>query len=416
MQNNTNGPKQIRPDLIRRDFPLLEGNPLAYLDNAATTQKPSQVLDRMRAFYETENANPLRGLYDLGVRATQAYENARAHVAAFIGAASADQIVFTRNTTESMNLLAYSYGLSHIGPGDEILVSIAEHHSNMLPWRMVAQKTGARLSYLEPDSFGAYSEQELETKIRKGVKLVAIAQVSNVFGRLNPIGEIIRRAHAVGAVVVVDAAQSAPHMRIDVARMDADFLAFSGHKMLAPMGIGVLYGKAELLADMPPFMQGGEMIDSVTKEKVVYSPVPHRFEAGTVSAADAAGLDAAMTYLENLGFDAIAQRERELSARAYEQLSRIPHLRLFGSTDPTDHHGIFTFVLDQVHPHDVSTILDSEGIAVRAGHHCAQPLMRHLHVFSTTRASLYFYNTEEEVDRLCSTLATVRRRMGFGDE
>ncbi len=402
------------PD-YKKDFPLLVKEPTIYLDNAATSQKPECVLEAEKEFYVNHNANPLRGFYPLSMEATDIYENARKKVQQFINAKSEREIIFTRNTTESINLVAYSYGLSNIKKGDEIVVSIMEHHSNMLPWQMVARNTGAELKYLECEADGSVSDETIEKAITDKTKLVACGHVSNVLGRVNPIDKIIKRAHDYGAVVVIDAAQSAPHMRIDVSAMDADFLAFSGHKMFGPMGIGVLYGKEKLLNAMPPFLTGGEMIESVTREGAKYAELPHKFEAGTVNAAGAAGLAAAIDFIEKIGFDVMEEREAALTAMAMEGLKAIPHVKILGSENPSEHTGIITFVIDDVHPHDVSAILEADGIDVRAGHHCAQPLLAHLGVRSATRASIMYYNTEEEIKALIDSVATVRKRMGYGE-
>ena len=402
------------PD-YKKDFPLLVKEPTIYLDNAATSQKPECVLEAEKEFYVNHNANPLRGFYPLSMEATDIYENARKKVQQFINAKSEREIIFTRNTTESINLVAYSYGLSNIKKGDEIVVSIMEHHSNMLPWQMVARNTGAELKYLECEADGSVSEETIEKVITDKTKLVACGHVSNVLGRVNPIDKIIKRAHDYVAVVVIDAAQSAPHMRIDVSAMDADFLAFSGHKMFGPMGIGVLYGKEKLLNAMPPFLTGGEMIESVTREGAKYAELPHKFEAGTVNAAGAAGLAAAIDFIEKIGFDVMEEREAALTAMAMEGLKAIPHVKILGSENPAEHTGIITFVIDDVHPHDVSAILEADGIDVRAGHHCAQPLLAHLGVRSATRASIMYYNTEEEIKALIDSVATVRKRMGYGE-
>ncbi len=399
---------------LREDFPLLNSEKTIYLDNAATSQKPSSVIEAERNFYLNQNANPLRGFYPLSLEATKAYEDARRKVASFINAKTDQEIVFTRNTTESMNLVAYSYGLSFIKPGDEIVVSILEHHSNMLPWRMVAERTGATIKYLfcEPD--GTISDKAIEEAITKNTKLVAIGQISNVLGCLNPVEKVIKRVHEMGGVAVIDAAQSAPHMPVDVQALDADFLAFSGHKLLGPMGIGVLYVKENILAKMPPFLTGGEMIESVTLEKVIYARGPQKFEAGTVNAAGAAGLAAAIDYINGIGFDEIMKKEDALTKRAIEKLSAIPHVHILGSNDYKNHHGIVSFTIDNVHPHDVSEVLSSDGIAVRAGHHCAQPLLKHLGVNSCTRASFMFYNTEDEIDALAESVSKIREKMGYG--
>ena len=402
-------------DCIRCDFPLLIQTNEAYLDNAATSQKPYCVINAVEDFYKHSNANPLRGLYELSVNATDRYENAREAVRKFINAKESAEIIFTRNTTESLNLIAYSYGLSNLREGDEIVVSITEHHSNILPWQMVARSTGAKLVYLECEQDGRITDEAIDKTITEKTRLVAVGEVSNVTGRRNPVEKIIEKAHSIGAVTVVDGAQSTPHMAVDVQAMNTDFFVFSGHKLLGPMGIGVLYGKRELLEAMPPFLTGGEMIQTVSREGAVWAELPHKFEAGTVNAADAVGLHAAIDYITGLGFDAITEREDALTAYAMEGMKKIPHLHLIGSDDPAEHNGILNFVIDGVHPHDISAILDADGIDVRAGHHCAQPLLNHLGFRSTTRASLMFYNTEEEVRRLLGSLASVRSRMGYKD-
>lgn len=399
----------------REDFPIFSQNNVAYLDNAATAQRPVQVLEAVNDFYETKNANPLRGLYKLGVNATEAYESARETVRKFLNAPSAANIVFTRNATESINLVAYSYGLNFIKPGTEIVVSIAEHHSNMLPWQMVAKQTGATLKYLECDEQGGYSDSAFEAAITDKTALVAMAQISNVFGRENPIKKIAALAHKHGAVMLVDAAQSAPHIKIDVADLNVDFLAFSGHKLMAPMGIGVLYGKTELLEKMPPFLSGGEMIEYVTTEGATYAELPHKFEAGTVNAGGACGLAAAIDYIEAVGFDNISQWENHLSEIAISGLKKIGDVHIIGSENSSQHCGIITFTVNGVHPHDISAILDADGIAIRAGHHCAQPLMKYLGTPSTARASFFFYNTEEEVRRFVKYVSELRRKMGYGE-
>ena len=399
----------------RNDFPLLMQNKIIYIDNAATTQRPQCVIDAEGDFYKNYNANPLRGLYSLSVEATEVYENAREAVRKFIGAEKSNEIIFTRNTTESLNLVAYSYGLSNVKKGDEIVVSIMEHHSDLLPWQMVAKTCGAELKFIECAKDGSIDLEKVKELITSRTKIVAMTQVSNVLGREYPVKEIAKLAHEKGAVMVVDGAQSTPHMRVDVTDLDADFFAFSGHKLLAPMGIGVLYGKEELLEKMPPFLSGGEMIDSVTRTSAVYAELPHKFEAGTVNAAGAAGLKAAIDYIEKVGFDYIGEREIALTSRAIEKMKKIPHVNIIGSENADEHTGIVTFTIDNVHPHDISEILAADGIAVRAGHHCAQPLLTHLGLNSTTRASFAFYNTEDEVDKFTGSVATIRERMGYGE-
>lgn len=399
----------------RNDFPLLMQNKIIYIDNAATSQRPQCVIDAEGDFYKNYNANPLRGLYSLSVEATEVYENAREAVRKFIGAEKSNEIIFTRNTTESLNLVAYSYGLSNVKKGDEIVVSIMEHHSDLLPWQMVAKTCGAELKFIECAKDGSIDLEKVKELITSRTKIVAMTQVSNVLGREYPVKEIAKLAHEKGAVMVVDGAQSTPHMRVDVTDLDADFFAFSGHKLLAPMGIGVLYGKEELLEKMPPFLSGGEMIDSVTRTSAVYAELPHKFEAGTVNAAGAAGLKAAIDYIEKVGFDYIGEREIALTSRAIEKIKKIPHVNIVGSENADEHTGIVTFTIDNVHPHDISEILAADGIAVRAGHHCAQPLLTHLGLNSTARASFAFYNTEDEVDKFTDSVATIRERMGYGE-
>lgn len=398
----------------RSDFPLIVNSSIAYLDNAATAQRPQCVIDAESDFYLRHNANPMRGLYELSIEATDIYENARETVCKFIGAASTEEVVFTRNTTESLNLVAYSYGLTHVKAGDEVLVSIMEHHSDLLPWQMVCRQTGAKLRFIDCEPDGSVDLNKVDELITDKTKIVAMTQVSNVLGRQYPVREVAKLAHAKGAVMVVDGAQSTPHMPVNVQELGADFFAFSGHKVFGPMGIGVLYGRRDLLDAMPPFLSGGEMIESVTRESAVYAELPHKFEAGTVNAAGAAGLKAALDYVSSIGFDELMRREHALTERAFNAVRNIPHVQVLGSDKAEEHTGIVTFVVDGVHPHDISEILSSDGIAVRAGHHCAQPLLKHLGHLSTTRASLAFYNTEDEVDRFVASLSTIRERMGYG--
>lgn len=398
----------------RSDFPLIVNSSIAYLDNAATAQRPQCVIDAESDFYLRHNANPMRGLYELSIEATDIYENARETVRKFIGAASTEEVVFTRNTTESLNLVAYSYGLTHVKAGDEVLVSIMEHHSDLLPWQMVCHQTGAKLRFIDCEPDGSVDLNKVDELITDKTKIVAMTQVSNVLGRQYPVREVAKLAHDKGAVMVVDGAQSTPHMPVNVQELDADFFAFSGHKVFGPMGIGVLYGRRDLLDAMPPFLSGGEMIESVTRESAVYAELPHKFEAGTVNAAGAAGLKAALDYVNSIGFDELMRREHALTERAFNAVRNIPHVQVLGSDKAEEHTGIVTFVVDGVHPHDISEILSSDGIAVRAGHHCAQPLLKHLGHLSTTRASLAFYNTEDEVDRFVASLSTIRERMGYG--
>lgn len=401
-----------------QDFPFykttMNDKRLVYLDNAATTQKPSAVIETVKKYYEEENANPHRGAYALSIKATQIYENARELVRQFIGAADASEIIFTRNTTESINLVAYSYGLHNLKAGDEILIAITEHHSNLVPWQRVAQATGAILKYLYLDKNFLITDEEIETKITAKTRLVGIAEVSNVLGTINPVEKIITKAHAVGAVVVVDGAQSVPHMAVDVQKMDADFFAFSGHKMLAPMGIGVLYGKAGLLNKMPPFLSGGDMIEYVREQDATYAPLPAKFEAGTQNVGGAAGLAAAIKYLQKAGYPEIQRIEHELTTYAIKRLRELPYITVYGNFDPIrPRAGVISFNVQDVHPHDVSTILDADGVAIRAGHHCAHPLMKYLGVVATCRASFYLYNTKEDIDVFIESLTKVRKVLGY---
>ena len=411
-------------NIYRKDFPLFkaidektanENNGLIYFDSAATSQRPYLVLDAMNKFYREENANPLRGLYELSERATLAYENSRKTVADFLNAKDPSQIIFTRNATESLNLVAYSYGLNNLKKGDQVLVSIMEHHSNIVPWQQVCAKTGAELVFLECDKDGLISDQEIDSKLTDKVKIFSITQVSNVLGVTNPVKEYAKKAHEVGAILIVDGAQSAPHHKVDVQDIDADFFALSGHKLCGPMGIGALYGKKELLEKMPPFLTGGEMIEYVTKESATWAELPHKFEAGTVSAADAVGMAAAMKYLQSVGFDFIEKQDKNLTQRLMQGMKKIPHVSFLGTDDPDKRSGIITFTIDGVHPHDIATLLSDEKVAIRAGHHCAQPLGKFMGVVSSARASLYFYNTEEEVDLFLEKLSNIREWSGYKD-
>ncbi len=401
---------------FRRDFPLLQrtmnNKPLAYLDNGATTQKPESVVTTLCGYYGGCNANPHRGAYELSVKATDIYENAREKVREFINAPKANEIVFTKNATEALNLIAYSYGLAFLKPGDEILISIAEHHSNLVPWQMVAKRTGAVLRYIYLEDDCNLSEKDIAEKINEKTRLVAVTQVSNVLGLVNDVKRIAKLAHDVGAVMVVDGSQSVPHMKVDVQDLDCDFFAFSGHKLLSPMGIGVLYGKEELLDKMPPFLMGGDMIEYVEEQDTTFAELPAKFEAGTQNVGGAAGLAAAIDYISGIGFEKIEQVERELMEYALPKLRELPYIELYGCDSRRDNKtGIITFNVKDVHPHDVASILDADGVAVRAGHHCAQPLMKYLGQNATCRASFYFYNTKEEVDRWIEALKKVRTVM-----
>lgn len=401
------------------DFPLLlrtddKGRRLAYLDNAATTQKPLSVLDAMTAYYKTSNANPHRGAYDLSIEATRTLEAARETVRTFIGARKAEEILFTKSATESLNLVAYSYGMTFLNPGDEIVLAISEHHSNMVPWQAVAKARQAGLIYMYTDPSGRIPAGEIERRITGRTRLVAIAHASNVTGVVNPVEQIIERAHRVGAAAVVDGTQSAPHMEVDVAALDADFYAFSAHKMLGPMGVGVLYGKEALLEAMPPFLYGGDMIEYVEEQTSTFAPLPQKFEGGTQNVGGAVGLAAAIAYLEKAGMEAVGSHERELTAYLLDRLQTVPHLKLVGPRELDDRIGVVSFTLEGAHPHDVATILNADGVAVRSGHHCAHPFMRHLGMQATCRASVYLYNTKEDIDRLAESLKNVRRWLGHG--
>lgn len=401
---------------IRNDFPFFAANPgLAYLDSSATSQSPACVIERMNRFDLLEKASPFRGLYTRSVQATDDYEHARDLVRDFIGASSSREIIFTRNATESLNLLAYTLGDSMIKPGDEILVSISEHHSNMIPWQQLARRTGAVIRYLHCTKEGEYTPDALSAALTDRTRILAIAQMSNVFGRINDLKTLCHIAHANHTIVVADGCQSVPHMPVNVADLDVDFLAFSGHKMLAPTGIGVLYGREALLDKLPPFLFGGEMIDSVTTEGAVWAPLPQKFEAGTVNTAGAIALGAAIEYYNRIGFPAMMQREAALTDHLLAGMQQVPHVRIIGSPHAAHHHGIVTFTLDGVHPHDISSIMSDNGVAIRAGHHCAQPLHAYLGINATSRASLMFYNTESEIDTFIDILSQIRGAMGYAD-
>ena len=409
---------------FRNDFPLfkaideknsVDNSGLVYLDTAATAQRPYIVLNAMTHFYATQNANPLRGLYSLSERATKAYEDARETVAKFINAPSAKEIIFTRNTSEGLNLIASTYGMANVNAGDEIVISIMEHHSNILPWQFIRDTKGAVLKFMYVDKETGEIPESEYAKITPKTKIVSITHVSNVLGTTNPIKTIAEIAHKNGAVMVVDGAQSSPHIKVDVQDLGADFFAMSGHKLCGPMGIGAVWGRLELLEAMPPFLRGGEMIEYVTEESATWAEVPHKFEAGTVSAGDAVGMAAAIRYIQSVGLDTITEHDNELAVRLIEGMKKIPHVNIVGNKDGRKRCGIVTFTVDGVHPHDIATLLSEENIAIRAGHHCAQPLGAYLGVPATARASLYFYNTEEEIDALLKNVAKLREWSGFKD-
>lgn len=401
---------------FRQDFPILndEANPVVYLDSAATTQKPLSVIKSLENYYTSQNANPLRGLYKLSATATSEYEQARHSVAQFINANEDCEIIFTRNTTESLNLVAYTYGMENIQEGDEIVISILEHHSNILPWQMIAKLKKVTLKYMYINDEGIISDEEIQTKITPKTKIVSITQVSNVLGVATPLKTIIKKAHEVGAIAIVDGAQGAPHMATDVQDLDCDFYAFSGHKMLAPMGIGVLYGKKSILEQMPPFLRGGEMIETVSEQDATFAPLPAKFEAGTPNVSGAIALKAAIEYINQVGFSYIEQQEEKLMKIAMEELSKLPYITIYGSPDYKKHKGVLSFNIQDIHPHDVSSLVDYHGnIALRAGNHCAHPLLKYLNAQSTNRISFYFYNTKEDIYQFIEQIKKVRSYLGY---
>ncbi|MGQ0561263.1 MAG: cysteine desulfurase [Gemmatimonadota bacterium] len=395
-------------ETIRAQFPLLaqesNGFPLAYLDNAATSQKPRAVLAAIERFYQHDNANVHRGLYELSRRATEGYEEARRTAARFVNAAEPAEIVWVRGATEAINLVALTWGWQNLQPGDEIVLSVLEHHSNLVSWQLAAQRTGAKIRYIDIDDEGRLRLEHYEQLLSRRTKLVAVGHVSNALGTIHPVREIVERAHAAGAKVLIDGAQGAPHLRIDVQALGCDFYAISGHKLCGPMGIGVLWARRELLDAMPPYHGGGEMIDRVFDDYSTYAPVPHKFEAGTPNAGGAVGLAAAMDYLDGIGHDALWAHEQMLTAYGLDRLGAVAGLKLYGPRAASERTAVFSFALEGMHPHDIATVLDTQGIAIRAGHHCAQPLMRRLGVPATTRASCYLYNTTGEIDRLVDGL------------
>lgn len=397
---------------IRSHFPILHqeinGHPLVYLDSGATSQKPTQVIEAIKNYYELENSNVHRGVHTLGNRATDSYEGAREKVRKFINATSTKEVIFTRGTTTSLNTVARSYGLANVKEGDEIVITYMEHHSNIIPWQQLAKETGATLKYIDLEADGTLSLENVRATITDKTKIVSVVYVSNVLGTMNPIKEITQIAHEHGAIMVVDGAQASPHIKLDVQSLDCDFLAFSGHKMCGPTGIGVLYGKQALLEKMEPIEFGGEMIDFVGLYESTWKELPWKFEGGTPIIAGAIGLGAAIDFLEEIGLGEIEKHEHELAAYAMDKMSAIDGLTIYGPTDPSKRAGIITFNLNDVHPHDLATVLDMNGIAVRAGHHCAQPLMKWLQVSATARASFYLYNTKEDIDSLIAGLRTAK--------
>src|SRR6266498_5525660 len=413
-------------DRIRTDFPILSrdinGHPLVYLDSANTSQKPVQVLDVMRAYHERHNANVARSVHTLGTESTSAYEAARAKVAAFIGAAGPDEVVFTKNSTEAINLLAYAIGNAstqrdadprfRVDPGDEIVISEMEHHSNIVPWQLLCQRTGATLRWFGITDAGRLDESDVDSLVNERTRLVSYVHYSNILGTINPTARITERAHEVGALVMLDGSQSVPHLPVDVADLGVDFLAFTGHKMLGPTGIGALWARRELLEAMPPFLGGGSMIETVEMTGSTIAPPPMRFEAGTPPIAQAVGLGAAVDYLSGVGMEAIAWHEKQLAAYALDAMHTVPGLRIFGPEVPIGRGGTISFALDGIHPHDVGQVLDGEGVEVRVGHHCARPTCLRFGVPATTRASFYLYTTTDEIDALVRGLETVRKVFG----
>lgn len=404
---------------IRRDFPIYQQPPadgrlpLVFLDSAASSQRPAVVIDAVSDFYRHSNANIHRGVYQLSERATMLYEEARQITAEFINAAQARECIFVRNTTEAINLVASSWGRANLNPGDRILLSVLEHHSNLVPWQLIAEERGAIIDYIPLASEQRLDMEVFETLLKSEPKMVAVTHVSNAVGTINDVATIVQKAHEAGALILIDGAQSVPHMPIDVQALDVDFLVFSGHKLLAPMGSGILYGKRKLLDAMPPYMSGGSMIRKVTLEKTTFADLPAKFEAGTPAVADQVGLGAAIHYLTGLGMDQVRQHEIELLGYALEQLPSVPGFRSFGPEDLNERAGVISFTLGDIHPHDVASILDGENVAVRAGHHCAQPLMHELGVTATTRASFYVYNTKDDVDRLIAGLHKANKIFGL---
>ena len=385
---------------ILKDFPILQDDKLVYLDSAATTQKPKAVLEAIQGYYEEQNANPHRGAYNLSILSTDAYDKARVKVQKFIDAEDSSEVIFTKNATEGFNLVAESYGMDNINEGDEIVISIMEHHSNLIPWQRVARVKNAKLVYLYIDKNGEIPKEEIESKITERTKIVSITQVSNALGTINPVKEIVDYAHSKGAIVVVDGAQSVPHMKVSVRDLNADFLVFSGHKLLGPMGIGVVYGKKELLKKMSPYILGGDMIEYVYEDSATYAEIPYKFEAGTQNVEAAVGLGLAIDYLNEIGLANISELEESLISYGVERLSSLDYVTVYGPKDIKKRSGVISFAIDGVHPHDVASLLDSYGIAIRSGNHCAQPLMRYMNINSTCRASVYLYNTREDIDKL----------------
>ncbi len=389
---------------IKKDFPILNNEKIVYLDSGATTQKPVQVIQAVEEFYKKYNANPHRGAYTLSMEATEIYENTRNKISKFINARYSEEIIFSKNATESLNLIAYSYGMDNLKKDDEVVISIMEHHSNLVPWQKICKSTESNLKYMYLNENFEISKEEIEKKITDKTKIVGITYVSNVLGTINKVEEIIKYAHKKGAIVILDASQSIPHLKLDVQKLDADFVVFSGHKMLAPFGIGIMYGKKEILNKMSPFLMGGDMIEYVYEQETTFAPLPNKFEAGTQNVEAVVGLGTAIDYINNLGYDKIQEIEKEIINYARQELSKLDYLTLYMPKNQENHSSVISFNIKGVHPHDVASILDSKGICIRSGNHCAQPLMRFLGIDSTCRASFYFYNTKEDVDKLVEGL------------
>lgn len=409
---------KLNPHQIKEDFPILQqkinGNRLAYLDNSATTLKPIQVIEAISDYNKKSHGNPHRGAHKLSVLATEEYDLARKKVKEFINAKHSEEIIFTKNTTESLNLIAYSYGMNFINEGDEIVLAISEHHSNILPWQRVAKEKKANLKYMYLNANSRISEKEIKEKITTRTKIISIAQMSNVLGTIHPIEQIIEYGHKMGAIIIVDGAQSVPHMPVDVQDLDVDFFGFSAHKMLGPMGIGILYGKKELLENMPPYLTGGNMIEYVYEQEATFAPIPYKFEAGTQNVEGAVGLRAAIEYLENIGLNNIQKHEEILVEYALDKMLKLPYIDIQGPIDLYMRGGIISFTLEDIHPHDIASILDTYGIAIRAGHHCAQPLMNYLKIPATSRISFYLYNNKEDIDQFIEGIKKVRKWFGYG--
>ena len=411
--NNVDIGRMLDVEAVRADFPILSrkinDRPLVYLDNAATTQKPRQVIAALTNFYEQTNANVHRGVHTLSIEASDAYELARTKVAKFINAPRPETVIWTRNTSESLNLVAATWANAHVGEGDNIVITAMEHHSNIVPWQQLAARKNAELRYLAAGKDGLLDLANIESVIDNKTKIVSVTHVSNVLGTVNPVAELANRAHEVGAVILIDAAQSVPHMPVDVQAIDADFLCFSAHKMLGPTGIGVLYGKYDLLEEMPPYMFGGDMILEVTYEDATWNDLPYKFEAGTPNIADAIATGAAVDYLSELGMENVWEHEQQLTAYGLDQISSLNHITIFGPEDPALKGGVISFVHDSIHPHDLGTALDQQGIAIRTGHHCAMPLVRSYGVVAAARASFYIYNTKTEIDALVDGIREAER-------